>query len=121
MASGHPAREHASDRVWLAASWPFVRGQLPPPARVIELGCASLGGHVPALLRTGYEATGADPEAPEGPAYVRATFEEYRPEVPADAVVASVSLIGPGACATPGTSGRRLGPGFPRLREDPGP
>ena len=50
------------------------------------------GGHVPALIRAGYDATGVDPEAPEGPAYVRATFEEYRPEGPADAVVASVSL-----------------------------
>jgi SAM-dependent methyltransferase len=96
-ASGHPGHEHAAggvaDRIWLEASWPFVRGQLPlPPARVIELGCGSLGGHIPALLRAGYEAKGVDPEAPEGPAYVRATFEEYRPEVLADAVVASVSL-----------------------------
>jgi hypothetical protein len=56
-ASGHPGHEHAADRIWLAASWPFVRGQLPPPpARVIELGCGSLGGHVPALLRAGYDA-----------------------------------------------------------------
>ena len=89
--------EHAAsgpaDRVWLAASWPFIRGQLPPPpARVIELGCGPLGGHVPALIQDGYDATGVDPEAPEGPSYVRATFEEYRPEGPADAVVASVSL-----------------------------
>jgi SAM-dependent methyltransferase len=96
-ASGHPGHEHAAggaaDRIWLAASWPFVRGQLPPPpARVIELGCGSLGGHVPALLRAGYDATGVDPGAPEGPACVRAPFEDYRPEVPADAVVASVSL-----------------------------
>ena len=50
------------------------------------------GGHVPALIRAGYDATGVDPEAPEGSAYVRATFEEYRPEGLADAVVASVSL-----------------------------
>jgi len=97
-ASGHAGHEHtardtSADVAWLAATWPFVHGQLPPPpARVIELGCGPAGGHVPALIRAGYDATGVDPEAPEGPAYVRATFEEYRPEGPADAVVASVSL-----------------------------
>ena len=97
-ATGHAGHEHkaggtAADWVWLAAMWPFVRGQLPPPpARVIELGCGPLGGHVPALIRAGYDATGVDPEAPEGHAYRRIAFEEYRPEGPADAVVASVSL-----------------------------
>ena len=97
-ASGHQGHEHtggggSADGLWLAATWPFVRGQLPPPpARVIELGCGPLGGHVPALIRAGYDATGVDPEAPEGPKYVRATFEEYRPDDPANAVVASVSL-----------------------------
>jgi SAM-dependent methyltransferase len=96
--SAHPGHEHPAggtdaDRVWLAATWPFVRGQLPPsPARVVELGCGPLGGHVPALIRAGYDATGIDPEAPEGPEYVRATFEEYCPEDPADAAVASLSL-----------------------------
>jgi AcrR family transcriptional regulator len=89
----HTAGVASSDGVWLAATWPFIRGQLPPPpARVIELGCGPGGGHVPALLRAGYDATGVDPGAPEGPAYRRVAFEEYRPEDPADAVVASVSL-----------------------------
>jgi tRNA-Thr(GGU) m(6)t(6)A37 methyltransferase TsaA len=97
-ASGHGGHEHttggtSADGVWLAATWPFVRSQLPPPpARVIELGCGPVGGHIPALIRAGYDATGVDPEAPEGPAYVSGTFEEYRPDGPADAVVASVSL-----------------------------
>ena len=97
-AGGHAGHEHAaggaaSDRAWLAATWPFVRGQLPPPpARVIELGCGPAGGHVPALIRAGYDATGVDPEAPEGHVYRRVGFEEYRPEDLADAVVASVSL-----------------------------
>jgi SAM-dependent methyltransferase len=82
-----------ADRAWLAATWPFVRGQLPPPpARVIELGCGPAGGHVPALTKAGYDATGVDPEAPERHAYRRAGFEGYRPDGPADAVVASVSL-----------------------------
>ena len=89
----HGACGSAADRVWLSAMWPFVRGQLPPaPARVVELGCGPVGGHVPALIQAGYDATGVDPEAPEGSAYVRAAFEEYRPEGPVDAVIASVSL-----------------------------
>jgi hypothetical protein len=29
---------------WLSAVWPFVRGRLPEaPARVVKLGCGSLG------------------------------------------------------------------------------
>ena len=63
-----------------------------PPAVVVELGCGSLGGFVPALLADGYEPLGVDPEAPEGPSYRRLEFE--RSELPSavDAVVASVSL-----------------------------
>jgi SAM-dependent methyltransferase len=93
--SGSPegAPSDSPDGIWLAATWPFIRGQLPsPPARVIELGCGRFGGHVPALIHAGYEATGVDPEAPEGDAYRRTTFEDYGPEDPADAVIASVSL-----------------------------
>lgn len=89
----HGACGAAADHVWLSALWPLVRGQLPPPpARVIELGCGPVGGHVPALIQAGYDVTGVDPEAPEGSAYVRAAFEAYRPDGPADAVIASVSL-----------------------------
>jgi SAM-dependent methyltransferase len=99
-APGGGAAEGASpdspDGIWLAATWPFIRGQLPsPPARVIELGCGKFGGHIPALTRAGYSATGVDPEAPEGAAYQRTAFEDYRPEssgIPADAVIASVAL-----------------------------
>jgi SAM-dependent methyltransferase len=95
--SGHPGHARPADvspgDIWLSATWPFVRDQLPPPpARVIELGCGPAGGHGPALIQAGYDATGVDPEAPEGPGFVRAAFEEYRPPGPADAVVASVSL-----------------------------
>ena len=43
---------------WLAATWPVVRDALPArPARVVELGCGTLGGHVPVLRAAGYEAT----------------------------------------------------------------
>ncbi len=83
----------SADGVWLAATWPFVRGQLPPaPARVIEVGCGPAGGHVPALIRAGYDATGIDPEAPDGPSFRREPVEGYRPDDLVDAVIASLSL-----------------------------
>lgn len=70
-----------------------MHSQLPPaPARVIELGCGQAGGQIPALVRAGYDATGVDPEAPKGAAYRQIAFEDYRPDGPADAVIASVSL-----------------------------
>jgi SAM-dependent methyltransferase len=81
------------DEIWLSAAWPFVREQLPPPPAVVaEIGCGSSGGHVPALRRAGYQATGVDPEAPAGPEYQSVRFEDYRPPRPIAAVVASVSL-----------------------------
>jgi SAM-dependent methyltransferase len=81
------------DDPWLAAMWPFLRGQLPPaPATVLEVGCGTLGGFVPALLGAGYHAAGVDPEAPEGPAYRQIEFERYEPPQPVDCVVASLSL-----------------------------
>jgi SAM-dependent methyltransferase len=81
------------DDRWLAAVWPFVRGQLPPgPARVLEVGCGSLGGFVPALLDDGFQAVGVDPEAPEGSDYQRVELERYDPPWPVECVVASTSL-----------------------------
>jgi SAM-dependent methyltransferase len=83
----------APDDRWLAAVWPFVREQLPPaPARVLEVGCGSLGGFVPALLDAGHQAVGVDPEAPEGSDYQRIEVEHYHPPWPVDCVVASLSL-----------------------------
>jgi SAM-dependent methyltransferase len=83
----------APDDRWLAAVWPFVRGQLPPaPATVLEVGCGTLGGFVPALGERGYQALGVDPEAPEGSDYQRVEFEQYEPQHLVDCVVASLSL-----------------------------
>jgi SAM-dependent methyltransferase len=83
----------APDDRWLAAVWPFVREQLPPaPARVLEVGCGSLGGFVPALLDAGYSAVGVDPEAPEGSDYARIEVERYDPPWLVACVVASLSL-----------------------------
>jgi SAM-dependent methyltransferase len=82
-----------SDELWLTAMWPFVQDQLPAaPARVVEVGCGPLGGFVPRLQAAGYDATGVDPEAPEGPAYHQAEFERYELPSPVDAVVACTSL-----------------------------
>jgi SAM-dependent methyltransferase len=81
------------DDRWLAAVWPFVRGQLPPsPARVLEVGCGPLGGFVPALLEGGYHAIGVDPEAPQGSNYQQVEVERYDPPQPVECVVASTSL-----------------------------
>lgn len=73
--------------------WPIVRSRLPPPpATVIDLGCGPAGGYVPQLLASGYDATGIDPNAPDGSTYLRVEFE--RADLPdrVDAIVASTSL-----------------------------
>jgi SAM-dependent methyltransferase len=82
------------DERWLAALWPFVRSWLPaPPAAVTEIGCGPLGGFVQMLRSAGYDATGVDPQAPEGPWYHRVGFERYEPAPgAAHAVVACTSL-----------------------------
>jgi hypothetical protein len=78
---------------WLGALWPFVRSWLPaPPARVVEIGCGSLGGFVPMMRAAGYDAAGVDPQAPEGGCYHRVEFERYEASEPVRAVVACTSL-----------------------------
>lgn len=78
---------------WLAAVWPFVRSWLPaPPGTVVEIGCGPFGGFVPMLRAAGYDASGVDPEAPEGPWYHQTEFERYELPGPAAAVVACTSL-----------------------------
>lgn len=67
----------------------FVLNQLPPaPCRVLEIGCGREGGLVEELVEAGYDALGVDPEAPEGPRFVRARFQDVEPEGEFDAVVA---------------------------------
>jgi SAM-dependent methyltransferase len=78
---------------WLVAVWPVVLARLPAsPARVLEIGCGSLGGFVPMLRSAGYDAVGVDPEAPEGVEYRRLAFERAELFEELDAVVASTSL-----------------------------
>lgn len=90
---GMPASGSSADAIWLTATWPFVREHLPqPPARIVELGCGEAGGHLAALLNDRYDAVGVDPEAPERTGYRRIAFEDYVPDAPLDAVIASLSL-----------------------------
>ncbi|MDX6620900.1 MAG: hypothetical protein QOK36_3286 [Gaiellales bacterium] len=78
---------------WLNTLLPFVAASLPAaPARVVELGCGPLGGFVPALLASGYDATGVDRNAPAGREYRQADFERYAPAEPVAAIIASRSL-----------------------------
>ena len=65
----------------------FVLQQLaPPPGRVLEVGCGSEGGVVPALLAAGDDAVGVDPRAPAGAHYRQGDVREVAGEF--DAVVA---------------------------------
>jgi hypothetical protein len=64
----------------VAAFIDFVLNQLPPaPCRVLEIGCGEEGGLVAALAAAGYDAVGVDPDAPEGPSFVRARYEDLEP------------------------------------------
>jgi SAM-dependent methyltransferase len=82
-----------AEQQWLAALWPKVRSCLPPsPATIVEVGCGRLGGFVPRLRNSGYEAVGIDPAAPEGEAYLKIEFERSDLPRQLDAVVACTSL-----------------------------
>lgn len=70
----------------------FVLSQLPqPPARVLEVGCGK-GEAALALAERGYQVVAIDPEAPEGPIFMRTTIEAFDDRGTFDAVVASRSL-----------------------------
>lgn len=58
----------------------------------MELGCGPLGGFVPRLRASGYDAIGVDPEAPAGDAYRQVEFERAEAFGGLDAIVASTSL-----------------------------
>jgi hypothetical protein len=65
----------------------FVLDQLPPaPRRVLEIGCGREGGLVELLTAAGYDVLGVDPEAPDGPGFLRARFQDV--DGAYDAVVA---------------------------------
>jgi SAM-dependent methyltransferase len=83
----------ATGERWLGPLRPFVLSRLPPaPASVIEIGCGTVGGFVPVLRQSGYEAIGIDRNAPDEPGYQRVDFEDYDPSRSVDAILASRSL-----------------------------
>lgn len=90
----HPNDAESQTRQrWLAAEWSFIATALPPaPARVLEIGCGSAGGVIPAALAAGYKAIGVDPNAPDGPAYRQVPFEDYEPSFPFEALVSVQAL-----------------------------
>ena len=70
----------------------FVTACLPPPpARLLEVGCGS-GELARALAGADYEVTAIDPDAPEGPPFLRVTLEELEVGGPFEGVVAACSL-----------------------------
>ena len=79
--------------VWLETMWPRVRQHLvEAPAHVLEIGCGPAGGFVPMFEESGYAAVGVDPEAPTGPQFVQARFEDGELADGFDIVVACTSL-----------------------------
>ena len=70
----------------------FVLRYLPPPARVLEIGCGPVGDLTYAIAAAGYDIVAVDPVAPEGPLFRRIPFEDFTEPGPFDAVVASLSM-----------------------------
>jgi SAM-dependent methyltransferase len=66
--------------------------RLLPPSHVLEIGCGSTGGFVPAMRESGYHAVGVDPAAPTEPVYYRTEFEQHERVGRLDAIVACTSL-----------------------------
>jgi SAM-dependent methyltransferase len=69
----------------------FVLEQLPPRARVLEVGCGA-GDLARGLAAAGHSVTAIDPDAPEGPLFRRVSLEDFDDPGPFVAVVASHSL-----------------------------
>ena len=61
------------------------------PSRVVDVGCGA-GAMTRELRERGYQVTGVDPNAPDGPEFVRSRLEDFAPERAFDAAVALRSL-----------------------------
>jgi len=64
---------------------------LPAPAHVLEVGCGD-GSLTRLLGERGYDAVGLDPDAPDGPEFIRGTLEGFERDQEFDAAVAVRSL-----------------------------
>jgi SAM-dependent methyltransferase len=69
----------------------WIRSELPPGARVLEVGCGD-GELARALDAAGYDMLAIDPHAPRGEIFERTTIEQLEDRGRFDAVVASRSL-----------------------------
>ena len=77
---------------WEESVAAFVEGHIGhPPSRILDVGCGE-GWLTRRLAGAGYEVNGVDPEAPDGPLFVRATLEEFGDPDPFDAAVVVLSL-----------------------------
>jgi SAM-dependent methyltransferase len=65
----------------------FVLTVLPPPARLLEVGCGA-GERAVALASEGYDVLAIDPQAPEGPLFRQVRLEEFDDAGPFDIVLA---------------------------------
>jgi SAM-dependent methyltransferase len=64
---------------------------LPPPARVLEVGCGD-GGLARTLDEAGYEVLAIDPRAPRGAIFRQVTLEELEDAGPFDVAIADRAL-----------------------------
>src|SRR4028119_1283286 len=80
----------------------FVRSQLPPPPAGVREGGRGSGELALALSAEGWQVTAVDPEAPDGPPFVRAAVEDLdaADQGPFDAAVAVLSLHHAGVVGT---------------------
>jgi SAM-dependent methyltransferase len=69
----------------------FVLEQLPPRARILEVGCGR-GELAASLAAAGHSVTAIDPDAPEGPLFRQVSLEEFDEPGPFVGVVASRSF-----------------------------
>lgn len=70
----------------------LVERELPPSARVLEVGCGD-GALATRLAAAGHDVTAIDPAAPPGGSFRRLRLEDVDPaEGPFDAVIAELSL-----------------------------
>lgn len=96
----------------------FVLAQVPPQARVLEVGCGA-GDLARRLDAAGCSVTAIDPDAPTGALFRQVSLEKFAEPGPFDAVVASRSLHHvPDLCVAVEKIASLLAPGGLALLDD---